>query len=811
MRRPARRGRPPWARVGAGVAALVASLGVSLGILAPTGAGAQSEGRSLFGEVLRPDTGERVKSVRIEGNVRVEEDAIRVYLQTRDGRPFDQNAVDADVKAIYGTGFFDQVNADVSRGRDGVVVTFRVTERPLVRNVTVEGNKKLKKEELEGALRIRPRTIFDPEKARQGMEAGRKLYSDKGFLDASIDYQAVPVGSNEVDLIYRVTESGAVRVEDIVFEGNQAFSSRKLRGLLQTKKAWILTPFTGAGNLNRDVLRTDVERLTAWYYDNGFVLARIEEPKVERRGGGLVVLIRIDEGEQFRIGTVEVTGADLPDTLSHLPPDMATRTGETFSATALRDDVQRLTERLSEGGFAFANIEPATDVVPTEKVVNINFQVERGSPVTVDRIEVTGNTKTRDYVIRREMRLQEQELFSATKLRKSREALQRVGFFQSVNVTTRKSPVADDRMDVVVEVKEGQTGSFSAGAGFSSADNLLFNARIQENNLFGRGQRLVANVDVGTIRRNVIISFTEPYFRGTPLTVGFDAFSWRLAFEDFSRSGTGASLQATYPLTAFGWTSLWGVPLDTVRIGADYRIEQAEISDISNNAPVDIREAQGTNLISSVTPRVSRNTLNHFFDPTAGSVQDLSVEVAGLGGTQFVKAEGRGRWYYTFLHSKRFGDFTYSLGMLGGYGVGQTGVDGNELPLFERYFPGGINSIRGFQPRTLGPRQFRKNTRGVPYTSAPVGGTSQLIINNEIIFPLVQGIGLKGVVFFDAGNAYGGNENDLVKDARYAAGGGMRWLSPLGPLRVELGFPFNTKPGDQTQLILFSFGGPFQF
>jgi outer membrane protein insertion porin family len=752
-----------------------------------------------------------VSRVRIEGNIRVEEDAIRVHLQTQEGKPFDRNAVDEDIKSIYAMGFFDQVNADVTPERKGVLVTFKVTERPLVRNVTVEGNEKLKKEELEGALRVRPHTILDPEKARQGIEAARKLYADKGYLDAKITYDTTPVGENQVDVTYTVVESAPVRVKDIEFEGNQAFSSRKLRGLLQTKQEWLLTPFTGAGNLNKDVLRTDVERLTAFYYDNGYVTVRIDEPKVERREDGLAVVIKIDEGEQFKVGKVEIAGKDLSEEQTQLPPNLATKTGEVFSASALRDDVQILTERLSEGGFAFANIDPATEVVPDEQVVNIAFQVERGSPVTVDRIEVTGNSKTRDYVIRRELRLQEQELFSATKLRKSREALQRLGFFQEVNVTTRKSPVADDRMDVVVDVKEAQTGSFSAGAGFSSADSLLFNVRIQENNLFGRGQRLVANVDIGSIRRNVILSFTEPYFRGTPLTVGFDAFSWRLAFEEFDRTGTGASVNFTYPVTAFGWNSLWGIPLEEVRIGADYRIERATISNVGFNAPVDIREAEGTSTISSITPRISRNTLNHYFDPTAGSAQDLSVEIAGLGGEQFIKADARTRWYYTFLHSKTFGDFTYSLGATGGYGVGNTGVNGDELPLFERYFPGGINSIRGFEPRTLGPRQFRKNTRGTPFTNAPVGGTSQLILNNEVIFPLVQGIGLKGVVFVDAGNAYGGDQNNIIDDARYAAGGGVRWLSPLGPLRVELGFPFNTQPHDQKQLILFSFGGPFQF
>jgi outer membrane protein insertion porin family len=785
--------------------------------LVAAGAGAQEEEPSaphLVPAPTRPsipaETGP-VSKVTIEGNIRVEEDAIRVHLQTQPGQPFDRDAVDKDIRAIYAMGFFDQVNAEVTPTPKGIAVTFRVSERPLVRNVTVEGNQKLKKEELEGALRIRPHTILDPEKARQGIDAAKKLYADKGYLDAKISYDTVPVGENEIDVRYTVTESEPVRVKDIEFVGNEAFSSRKLRSLLQTKEAWLLTPFTGAGNLNKDVLRTDVERLTAWYYDNGYVTVRIDEPKIERREDGLVVVFKIDEGDQFKIGKVAIAGKDLPEAQEKVPANLATRTGEVFSASALRDDVQRLTEDLSEGGFAFANIDPATEVDPEEKVVNVTFQVERGKPVTVDRIEVTGNSKTRDYVVRREMRLQEQELFSATKLRKSREALQRLGFFQEVNVTTRKSAAAEDRMDVIVDVKEAQTGSFSAGAGFSSADSLLFNVRIQENNLFGRGQRLVLNGDVGSVRRNIILSFTEPYFRGTPLTLGFDAFSWRLQFEEFARAGTGGSVQVTYPVTAFGWDSIWGIPLDEVRIGADYRLERATINDIGFDAPVDIREAEGTSLISSITPRVSRNTLNNYFDPTAGSAQDLSVEVAGLGGESFIKAEARSRWYYTFLRSKTFGDFTYSLGTDLAYGTGNTGINGNELPLFERFFPGGINSIRGFQPRTLGPFESKKNTRGEIFSTTPVGGTSQIILNNEVIFPIVQGIGLKGVVFIDAGNAYGGDQNNIIDDARYSAGGGVRWLSPLGPLRVELGFPFNTKPEDQKQLIGFSFGGPFQF
>ena len=756
--------------------------------------------------------GERsIARVSIAGNLRVEEDAIRVHLRSQPGQPFDQETLDRDVRAVYAMGFFDQVDADLEPvERNQVVITFRVKERPLVRTIKVEGAKKVKREEVESALKVRPHTILDPEKARQGLEAAKKLYVEKSYLDAEITYRTELVGENEVDVFYTVTEHDPVRVTEVAFEGNRAFSGRKLRGVLQTRKAWLFSFVTGSGVLNRDVLRTDVERLTAWYYDHGYVTVRVDEPRVERRDDGLHVTFKVDEGDQFRVGEVRLEGKDLPPNAAKLQEGLAVTPGEVFKAGALRDDVQKLTERLSEDGYAFATVEPETAVRADDKLVDITFQVDRGRPVIVDRIEVSGNTKTRDQVIRREMRLQEQEMFSASKLRKSREALQRLGFFREVNITTRRAG-AEDRMHVVVDVKEAQTGAFSAGAGFSSADSLLFNARIQENNLFGRGQRLVLNADVGSIRRNVILSFTEPYFRETPLTVGADAFSWRLEFDDFARSGTGLGTQLTYPVTAWGYTSLWGLPLEDVRVGSDYRLEQAKISNISSTAPPSIRIEEGTNLISSVTPHASRNTLNHAFDPTAGSLQDLSLEVAGLGGERFMKLEARNRWYYTFLHSKALGDFTYALGGTLGYGVGDGGLSGNDLPLFERYFPGGINSIRGYKTRTLGPREDTKDALGRVIATTPIGGSEEVILNNEIIFPLVQTIGLKGVVFVDAGNAYGADESISLDNTRFSAGAGVRWLSPVGPLRIELGEPFNTKPHDQKSLVLFSFGGPFQY
>jgi outer membrane protein insertion porin family len=691
-----------------------------------------------------------------------------------------------------------------------VAVVFRVKERPLVRTVKVEGTDEIEDEEVEGALKVRPRTILDPEKVRQGIEAARKLYIDKGYLDATITYTTTVVGENEVDVLYKVEEKGPIKVEEIDFEGNEAFSGRQLRGVMQTRESWIFGWFTGAGVLSRDVLRTDVERLTAYYYDHGYVTVRIDEPRVERKEDGLYVTVKIDEGAQFKVGNVGLTGTELPPDTTRLRDGLDTVSGEVFSAGALREDSQKLTERLSEDGYAFATVEPQTAVNDEAKTVDVTFQADRGKQVIVDRIEIEGNTKTRDKVIRREMRLQEQELFSARKIRKSREALQRLGFFQEVNITTRRA-AAEDRMNVVVGVKEAQTGAFSAGAGFSSADALLFNVRIQENNLFGRGHRIVLNGDVGSIRRNIVLSFTEPYFRDTPLTVGVDVFDWRLEFDDFARSGRGAGTQVTYPVTAFGYDTLLGLPMDEVRVGADYRIERTEIGDIAFSASRAIRAEAGTNLVSSITPRVSRNTLNHAFDPTAGSFQDLSTELAGLGGEQFVKVEARERWYYTFLRSKALGDFTYSIGAQLGYGIGNEGLNGNELPLFERYFPGGINSIRGFDTRTLGPREVKKNIFGQVVDTTPIGGSEQVILNNEIIFPIVQGIGLKGVVFVDAGNAYSAEDGITLDETRVSAGAGVRWLSPLGPFRIELGKPLISKEFDEESLVLFSFGGPFQY
>ena len=773
-----------------------------------------------------PPEGVRIARVTISGNQRVEDEAIRVRLTAQPGSAFKESVVDADVRALYKLGFFDNVTASMSQVDGQWVLNYDVHERPFVRQVRIEGNKKLEKEELEGMLRIRPNTILDPEKARAGIEEAKNAYEKKGYLDADIRYETTPVGENEVDVTFVIEEHEAIRIRDIVFEGNKEFSGSDLSKIMQTKERWIFSFVTGAGNLDREVLNTDAERITAFYYENGFIDVRVDEPKIERDKDGLTVTFKIDEGQRYHFGDIKVVGETLPE-VEQEKLELHAQTGETFQPSKLREDINAISADYGDLGYAFVNVTPETDIDSATKAVNVNYRVTRGPEVYIDRIEISGNTKTRDKVIRRELELQEQQRFSGSKLRRSQERLRRLGFFEDVNITTRKAE-SEDRLDVIVDVREGNTGAFSAGAGISSGESFLFNVRLSENNLFGRGQAVVLNADFGTIRRNISLSFTEPYFLDTPLTLGIDAFNWKLDFDEFTRGGTGGGIRTLYPFPALGLDVVRLGPLgqfsllDT-RIGLEYRLEDAEISNVSRGAAAAIQAEAGSSLTSSIIPRIFRDTRNNLLDPTSGSFQDFSVEVAGLfGDSRFINAISRARWYFPFLNIRQLGaPIVFGTGWNLGYGVGYGGQ--TELPLFERYFPGGINSIRGFQVRSLGPTNrvdsqsagsedncalLPPNQCGKLFRLDVVGGSQQLIFNNEIIFPIIASLGVKGVIFCDAGNAFRASDGIRFDQMRVSVGGGLRWLSPIGPLRIEVGFPLNAQTGDQIQRLQFSFGGP---
>lgn len=749
--------------------------------------------------------GARIDRVDIKGEQRVEEEAIRVQLRSQPGTRLNEATVDSDVRALYRMGFFDTIDADFAEENGLGVLTYTVRERPLISQVRIDGNDKLDREELDAAFKIRPNTILDPGKVRSGIDEAKKLYEKKGYLDAKITYKTEPAPDDEVVLQYDIEEGKIVRITKLNLEGAQAFSPSQLKGVMQTQEEWFLSFVTGRGNLDNEVLKADTERLTAFYYDNGYIDVKIADPVVERKEEGLEVTIKIDEGEQYKVGAVAITGDTLPDQERALAA-LALESGEVFRTSKLREDINTLTEVYGDEGYAFVNITPDTRVNPEAKTVDVDYKASKGPQVYIDKIEITGNSKTRDKVIRREIVLGEQELFSGSRLRRSQERLKRLGFFEDVNITTRRAE-SEDRLDLLVDVKEASTGSFSAGAGISSGESFLFNVRLTEINLFGRGQRLTLNADFGSIRRNFSLDFTEPYVMDTLVTGRVSAFNWRLIFSDFTRGGTGGSVGLLYPLAALGWGSFLGVSLEDWRGGLEYRLEEASISDVAADAPSVIRAEQGSSLTSAIVPRLFRDTRNHPFDPTSGTLMDFAFEIAGLGGqSKFIKPEGRVRWYYPFYRHPAWGTLVFSLGGTLGLGYGYGGR--RELPLFERYFPGGINSVRGFRILSLGPQNVVQNPYGRIVSRDPIGGSEQLIFNTEVIFPIAESLGLKGVAFFDAGNAFTVSQGIDFPEMRLAVGAGLRWLSPVGPLRIELGFPINPQVGDDTQTVMFSFGGP---
>ena len=759
-------------------------------------------------DVAAEASGGAVADVWIRGNRRVETSAIRVHISINPGDRIERSLIDADIKAIYALGFFDNVWVTAEDGPDGTILVYNVSERPYIEKIEFKGVKKVSEEDLEAVINITPRTIFDPQRVWIGLEQARKFVSSEGYPDADITFEVVVNPANNADLVYHVDEGALIRVEEIRFEGVDAFSKRKLKRLMTTRERWFMSWLTGAGLLNEDELATDVERITAFYYDEGYIHARVDEPLIERVDAGLEVTIKVDEGPLFHVREVVFEG-DVLIPEDEMLASIEVEEGGVFRASQLREAVFKLTEMYGDLGYAFAEVIPDTRTSRVGADIDVKFDIRSGEVVHIRRIEVRGNTKTRDKVVRRELALEEGEKFSGTGLRRSKTNLNRIGFFDEVEITTKRTENPNE-VDLLVQVKEGRTGAFSAGAGFSSADNLLFNARISEQNLFGRAQRLVLNADIGSIRQNFQLSFTEPWFLNRPLAVGFDLFDWRLQFDRFTRGATGFGLRASYPLSDLGIREFFGLSLNRVRAGLEYRLEQAKIVGVSKFAPPDVTDEQGTRLTSAIIPSFVRNTLNHAFDPTRGSRQSVSAEIAGLGGSaEYFKLDAQARWYWPLFKALGEREFVYSFAAAMGYGLGESGRSGEELPVFDRYFPGGINSNRGFDSRSMGPTQEVCDEFGARCDDEEIGGSNQLLFNNDFIIPVVPDAGVKAVLWGDIGNAFLAEDAFDVTDLRYATGVELRWLSPFGPLRISYGFNLDPKNNEDGQVILFSFGGPF--
>jgi len=757
---------------------------------------------------------ELVADVIVSGNKFIEKDAILYVMQTKKGEAFSPDVLQDDLKKVYAMGYFKDIQIATQDVEGGKEVTFTVVEKPMVRAVQINGTKGLKIDDIQKVMEVKPRTILDINKVVGDVGRIKKAYMEKGYYNADITYTVTPIDEDFASVDFNIAENKVVKVKGVTFSGNNSIKAGELSGVMETrKKHWLMSWFTNIGVFKDESLEKDGERLTAYYYSKGFLMVKVDKPTIDFKDDGIYVHFNITEGDRFTIGTIDFRG-DLIYDPKVLERKVKILPGQIFNGRTLNEDLVTLKGVYSEKGFAYADISPLTDIKPEEKKVNIIFSIDRGDKIFIEEIRVTGNTRTRDNVIRRELRLVEGDVYNSEEIKRGKQDVNNLGYFEEVNINTE--PGSNPRkVKLHVEVKERPTGSFSIGAGYSSVDSIVGMFSISQNNLFGKGQQLSFMAQLGGSSSYFNISFTEPWWRDTRQSVGFDLFNIKREYQDFDRKSTGLNLRTSFPFMNYDYT----------RYHITYRLEAIDIKlrDNEDDVPLEIRDAKGKTLISSIINSITRDTRDDKFKPRMGSYTSGSAELAGFGGdAQFLGLN--------FSAAKWF-PLAWDTAFMTRGTIGDIFKLGEDIPISEKYFLGGIDSMRGFEARSLAPQERRpkkdkkyyiydadgdvKRTIKIPQKGYsdnydPVGGEKAMYFNFEYLFPIMKEAGIRGVLFTDIGNAYKKSDN-YFSDLRYDVGIGVRWYSPFGPLRVEWGYNPSpiSKYGESSSNFEFSMGNTF--
>ena len=741
--------------------------------------------------------GEKIAEVTVKGNRRIESAAILNVITLKAGDTLYSDKTDTDLRAIYKLGHFQDVQAYTEETDKGTVLVYTVLEKPVVRDIKFVGNKELTSDKLKEALEFRQNAIFSAKDLNKSVVKIKKLYGDEGYYLAEVEPVVEKRSPTEMTVTLKITEGKKILIRNIRFDGNRAFTDRKLRGVMETKEKWFMSWLTSAGTYKEEVLKNDALLITDFYLNNGYINVKVGEPtiKLTEARDALEVFIGITEGDQFRVGEIGFKG-ELLEPAAELRKKLKSGQGEIFSRATLRTDIFTLTDVYADKGYAFANVNPLTKSDPDKKTVDLTFDMEKGELVHIERISVAGNPKTRDKVIRREMRVTEGELYSATGMKRSKQQLMNLGYFEEANIATAKGS-SSNKLNVNVDVKEKPTGTFSIGGGYSSLDGFIGQGSIQQANFLGLGLKANVSASIGGNSQTYAVGLTDPYFLDTRWTVGADVFRSERDYTDYSRRLTGGDIKAGYPINDFVGT---------------FFMYKYEIKDIYNPT-IDYQTVStkdpanyplGTTTTSSISGSITRNTTDYRLDPSTGMINSLSVEFAGLGGdNKFARYTGDSTWFHP-LYKKLIFSTKLTLGYI--QEVGQP------VPIDENFYLGGIYSLRGYKARTVSPikteltkDRFGNQSTGLIYT----GGNTEAFGNMEFNFPLIPDVGVKGVAFFDYGNAF--NEKDkMFSTMLMSYGGGIRWSSPIGPLRIEYGIPINPRDIDSRKgRIEFSIGSLF--
>ena len=752
--------------------------------------------------------GGTIGSIRIEGVQRIEPETVRSYLLLQPGDPWDAERIDRSLKALFATGLF----ADVRLRREGDVLVVSIVENPIINRIAFEGNSKLSDKDLNAEIQLRPRVVYTRTRVQNDVKRILDLYRRHGRFAATVEPKVIQLSENRVDLVFEINEGAATGVRSINFVGNERFSDGGLRGVIETKESRWYRFLSTSDTYDPDRLTYDRELLRKFYLSEGYadfrVVSAIAELTPER--DGFVITFTIEEGERYRFGKVDVNIKlkDLPR--EEALPLLTIKSGDWYDADAVEKSISSLTDALGTRGYAFVEVKPDIVRHRDERTLDVTFNVEEGPRVYVERIDIVGNVRTLDKVIRREFQLVEGDAFNTNKMQRSKERIKNLGFFKKVEVTTTPGS-ASDRTVITTEVEEQSTGELSVGIGFSTTDGPLFDISVRERNFLGRGQDLRIGGVVSFRSQQVDLSFTEPYFLDKNIAAGIDLFEVKTSptasfftgvtpvFQQFSYGG---ALRTGYQLT------------ENLRQTWKYTIRRDEITNIQSNASLFIQLQAGAHATSSIGQVLLYDRRDNRLDPTEGYYASIGNDFAGIGfGVDYIRNKVQFGYYYSVAPEWVL-SLTGEAGDIFAWG-------GQKVLLQDRFFVGGDN-LRGFAPGGIGPRDT--------VSGDALGGNKYYVGSLTLGVPLglPKELGVSGRVFTDFGTLWSNDQKRLVltpaqlvstggaqpqifdtASLRASAGMGVSWKSPVGPIRVDMALPLKRKPFDKSQFFRVSFGTRF--
>ncbi len=734
----------------------------------------------------RPKIGE----IKVEGNKRIEREAILNKLDMKPGTPFRRSAVGKEIREIYSMGYFDDVQINAEETPEGTIdLKVTVKERPSIKTIEIEGNKVFDKDEIIDSLTTKRFYVASNEKIRDAIDIIKKMYEKAGYYQPKIDYELKDLTENEAKLIFKIDEGQKSYLTRVVFEGRNKLPESDIRKLFSLKEKtwwWFLDE---SGTFTKEKLEENRMRIAMAYHDNGFIDVQVGAPKLDFQDGSVTVTYPIREGSRFQVRKVDVEG-DLIVPADKLIASLKVKPKTWFRRSQVADDIKELTKIYNNMGYAYVDIEPRQNVNQQHDFVDLSYHITKGERVTIERVDIAGNERTRDKIIRRALAVSEGDRYSADAFEATKKRLEGMDFFEAVRLKT--SPGSrPDLMNVTVEVVEKKTGQLSAGLGYSSQDGAMGNVNLQERNLFGLGVMASAKANLSARRNTYEGSITYPWVFDMPLSGTVRGYKSMLKEANYFRDSEGFSVHLGYPLYGF-WSMTTGISRDSSKLTG---FEQGFArSVVEYYKPYGTTAQKYLNVSdNALSFSVNRDTRNNAMIPTEGSKVSLASRFSGFGGdVAFASYNAEMSYYYNVfwravvkLHTS--GSLLHEVGH-------------DPIPFDRRLLLGGVNSIRGYQYGQIGPKDRFGNI---------IGGDRSLFANLECLFPLVDQLKLNGVVFFDAGNAWNVSDTPFLTTVKAGFGCGIRWVSPMGPLRIEYGWKVSPEKGETGGAVAFSMGQLF--